>query len=87
MLRKILKKKTNKELIDDYDYLTNAASTMDCTGLIPSLPQSEEELDSYNDIVQYMPPTVLDKTDGKHYQKAEGSISNNAAEKDSSSGK
>ncbi|HJB00927.1 MAG TPA: hypothetical protein H9780_07175 [Candidatus Mediterraneibacter merdavium] len=82
-----MKKKTNKELIDDYDYLTNAASTMDCTGLIPSLPQSEEELDSYNDIVQYMPPTVLDKTDGKHYQKAEGSISNNAAEKDSSSGK
>ena len=81
-----MKKKTNKELIDDYDYLTNAASTMDCTGLI-SLPQSEEELDSYNDIVQYMPPTVLDKTDGKHYQKAEGSISNNAAEKDSSSGK
>lgn len=80
-----MKKKTNKELIDDYDYLTNAASTMDCTGLIPSLPQSEEELDSYNDIVQYMPPTVLDKTDGKHYQKAEGSISNNAAEKDSSS--
>ena len=82
-----MKKKTNKELIDDYDYLTNAASTMDCTGLIPSLPQSEEELDSYNDIVQYMPPTVLDKTDCKHYQKAEGSISNNAAEKDSSSGK
>lgn len=82
-----MKKKTNKELIDDYDYLTNAASTMDCTGLIPSLPQSEEELDSYNDIVQYMPPTVLDKTDGKHYQKAEGSISNNAAEKDSSSGR
>ena len=82
-----MKKKTNKELIDDYDYLTNAASTMDCTGLIPSLPQSEEELDSYNDIVQYMPPTVLDKTDGKHYQKAEGNISNNAAKKDSSSGK
>lgn len=80
-----MKKKTNKELIDDYDYLTNAASTMDCTGLIPSLPQSEEELDSYNDIVQYMPPTVLDKTGGKHYQKAEVNISNNAAEKDSSS--
>ncbi len=60
-----MEKKTNRELIDDYDYLTNAASAMDCTGLIPSLPQSEEELDSYNDIVQYIPPTVSDKTDSK----------------------
>ena len=28
-------KKDSKELIDDYDYLTNAASAMDFTGLIP----------------------------------------------------
>lgn len=60
-----MKKKTNKELIDNYDYLKNAASSMDCTGLIPSLPQTEEELEAYNDIVQYMPPAATDKTDGK----------------------
>lgn len=56
-----MKKKSAKQLIDDFDYLTNAASSMDCTGLIPSLPQSEEELESYNDVVQYMPPTVLNR--------------------------
>ena len=56
-----MKKKSAKQLIDDYDYLSNAASAMDCTGLIPSLPQSEEELESYNDVVQYMPPAAVNK--------------------------
>lgn len=51
-----MKKKSPKQLIDDYDYLSNAASATDCTGLIPSLPQSEEELESYNDIAQYRSP-------------------------------
>ena len=31
----------NPKLIDSYDYLSNAASTHDCTGLIPSAPVSE----------------------------------------------
>ena len=30
--------KKNQELIDHYDYLKNAASSTDCTGLIPALP-------------------------------------------------
>lgn len=45
----------NQRRIDNYDYLSNAASAMDYTGLIPSLPQSEEELESYNDICQLHP--------------------------------
>jgi len=48
----------NQELIDDFNYLKNAASSTDCTGLIPSLPQSEEELEAYNDICQYLPPSI-----------------------------
>jgi len=32
-----------------------AASMMDCTGLIPSEPQSEEELEAYKDIIEFMP--------------------------------
>ena len=32
-----------------------AASMMDCTGLIPSEPQSEEELEAYKDIMEFMP--------------------------------
>lgn len=54
----ILKEKTQKELTDNFDYLSNAASTTDCTGLIPSLPQNEDELEAYNDIVQYMSPAA-----------------------------
>ena len=34
----------NEKIIDDYDYLSNATSSMDCTGLIPSLAKSEDEL-------------------------------------------
>lgn len=30
-----MKEKENQKLIDSYDYLSNAASTHDCTGLIP----------------------------------------------------
>lgn len=56
-----MKKKSTKQLIDDFDYLSNAASAMDCTGLIPSLPQNEDELESYNDVVQYMPPAAANK--------------------------
>ena len=56
-----MKKESTKQLIDDFDYLSNAASAMDCTGLIPSLPQNEDELASYNDVVQYMPPAAINK--------------------------
>lgn len=56
----MLNKKKNEKIIDDYDYLSNAASAMDCTGLIPSLPTSDAELESYNDLYQYQykPPVV-----------------------------
>lgn len=60
------KQKSNEELIDDFDYLANAASSMDCTGLIPSLPQNEEELKAYDDIVRYRPPSFLNKMDEKN---------------------
>lgn len=53
-----MKEKNQKKLIDNFDYLSNAASTTDCTGLIPSLPQNEAELAAYNDIVQYMSPVT-----------------------------
>ena len=46
----------NQQTIDAFDYLQNAASVNDCTGLIPSLPTSEEELESYLDVYEYLPP-------------------------------
>ena len=48
-------KNEKKQSVDDYDYLSNAASAMDCTGLIPSLPKNDAELESYNDIYQFQP--------------------------------
>ena len=50
--------KKNQEIIDSYDYLANAASTQDCTGLIPSAPLSSEELESYQDVYNYQPPKL-----------------------------
>ena len=35
---------------DDFDVDIQACSTMDCTGLIPSLPQDEAEKEAYEDL-------------------------------------
>lgn len=48
----------NQRIIDSYDYLSNAASTQDCTGLIPSAPQGEEELEAYDALYKYQPPKI-----------------------------
>lgn len=61
-----MKKKTNREIIDDYDYLSNAASSMDCTGLIPSLPENEDEIEAYNEIYQFLPRASAPKKEEKN---------------------
>lgn len=48
--------KNNQEIIDAYDYLSNAASAQDCTGLIPAKPQSKEELEAYEELYHFLPP-------------------------------
>ncbi len=40
----------------DEDMILNSCSMYDCTGLIPSAPVNEAELDSYEQIYQYLPP-------------------------------
>lgn len=57
----MLNPKENEKIIDDYDYLSNAASARECTGLIPFLPTSAAELESYNDVYQYQPPVIRAK--------------------------
>ena len=59
----MLDPKENEKKIDDFDYLSNAASARECTGLIPSLPTSEAELESYNDVYQYQPPIIPTKSE------------------------
>ena len=48
--------KENQKIIDEYDYLSNAASSHDCTGLIPSEPVSAEEIESYEELYHFLPP-------------------------------
>lgn len=48
----------NETIIDSYDYLGRAASTTDCTGLIPAAPTSDYELESYEDLYYYRPPHI-----------------------------
>lgn len=38
---------------DPYDIDIQACSSTDCTGLIPSLPQSEAEREAYEDLYPY----------------------------------
>lgn len=49
-------KKNNSDMIDDFDYLASAASSQDCTGLIPATPVSDAELESYEDLYHFLPP-------------------------------
>lgn len=34
------------------------SSTTDCTGLMPRPPQSEAEMEAYEDLYQFLPPVV-----------------------------
>lgn len=51
---------SNQEIIDSYDFLSNAVSTQDCTGLIPFGPVNEDELESYESVYHYNPPKLWD---------------------------
>lgn len=46
--------------ITDID-LMNACSVTDCTGLIPRLPNTQQELDAYKEIVDYEPRAAQKK--------------------------
>ena len=39
---------------DPFDIDIQACSTMDCTGLIPSLPQDDADRESYEDLYPYI---------------------------------
>lgn len=43
------------------DPLMNSGSAGDCTGLIPSMPEDGEELDSYAELYRFLPPEPGEK--------------------------
>ena len=46
---------------EEYDYLGNSASVQECTGLIPSLPQNEEEWEAYEEIYHFKPKVAFEE--------------------------
>ena len=40
---------------DTFDIDVQSCSAMDCTGLIPSLPQTDAEVEHYNQIYKFLP--------------------------------
>ncbi len=43
------------------DPLMNSGSAGDCTGLIPSMPGDDEQLDSYAELYGFLPPEPGEK--------------------------
>lgn len=60
------KNRQNQEIIDSYDYLASAASSQDCTGLIPSAPLTDAELDSYKELYPFLPPVPSASKEALH---------------------
>ena len=61
------KNKTVQNPFDDSDI--QACSATDCTGLIPALPETDAELEHYQDLYHYLPDSP-DQTadDSDHYK-------------------
>ena len=55
-------KNKNQTIVDSYDYLSHAASSTDCTGLMPTPATTEEERESYEAIYHFEPPNLNHKT-------------------------
>ena len=47
----------NEKIIDRYDYLSNAASVQEATGLIPANP-FQDAMETYEDIFHYEQPKL-----------------------------
>lgn len=52
------KKEKKTDVSDKYDYL-KVTSAWDCTGLIPSGIQSDEEAEHYEELYPFLPTPVL----------------------------
>ena len=57
-------KQSRKRLPIDYmPHISNVASEMECTGLIPVQPETEDERDSYLELSSTSLPPVCDEDD------------------------
>ena len=43
-----------------YDFTTDSCSTMECTGLMHAAPQSDAEVEHYNQVFRFLPEHASD---------------------------
>ena len=58
MLLPLVRLSRQIEPMINYDYLGKSASANDQTGLIPSGPQNDDEIKSYQDVFPFAPPLL-----------------------------
>ena len=63
-----LKNNTAENLYDDSDI--QACSATDCTGLIPALPETDAELEHYQDLYHYLPDSPNQAADDSDHHKS-----------------
>lgn len=54
MAKEIFMKKQDNKINQPDDIDIQACSTMDCTGLIPAMPETEAEQEAYEDLYPYI---------------------------------
>lgn len=56
----------DKKKIEETDYMHSCAQT-DCTGLIPALPQNEEEIEAYEELYPFLSPEIIPHSEADHH--------------------
>ena len=65
-------KNSSKKLLTsaDWDIDIQACSATDCTGLIPALPETDAELEHYQDLYHYLPDSPNQAADDSDHHKS-----------------
>ena len=65
-------KNSSKKLLSstDWDIDIQSCSATDCTGLIPALPETDAELEHYQELYHYLPDSPDRAADGSDHYKS-----------------
>lgn len=68
----IFMKNSSKKLLSstDWDIDIQSCSATDCTGLIPALPETDAELEHYQELYHYLPDSPDQAADGSDHYKS-----------------
>ena len=53
------KRRCKRQAEEELELIFCSGSATDCTGLIPTLPQNEAEVEHYNELYNFLPDTAL----------------------------